>query len=288
MGDNPRAMRLARTRKLPTAPQTPFTLRVTRVARLTWLLLVGLYIIAVRFPRLTMAQRERVIRSWSRRLLAILHIRVRCMNEPERWPRSGDGGHGAMIIMNHISWIDIFVILSLVPCVFVAKSEIRSWPLVGRLVAGVGTLFIERGKKSHARRMNEQIVAALHGGHIIAVCPEGGTSRGDILRPFHAALFQPAINAETTIQPVALCYLDQRNQPTQAAAYVDDISLLGCIWNVAGEPRITVEARFAAPIAASADTHRRELVYATERLIATELGVPPPHREPASARNPRV
>ncbi len=261
---------------------TPIHVRVGRIARLVLLLFSGLYTIAARFPRMNEQARGRTIRRWSRDLLAVLHVRVERVNEPEEWP------HGAMIMMNHVSWLDIFAILSVVPCVFVAKSEIRGWPLVGRLVAGVGTLFIERGKKSHARHMNEAIVAALHAGRVIAVCPEGGTSPGDRLRPFHAALFQPAINAQTTVQPVALRYLDARGEPTLAAAYIEDVSLLGSIWSIARERRMRVELRFAEPIRAHADMHRRDLVHATERIIATELGVPPPHREPARAPSPQV
>lgn len=261
---------------------TPIPGRIARVVRLASLLFTGLYTIAARFPRLDERARDRTIGRWSRDLLRALKVRVHRVNEPEHWPA------GAMIIMNHVSWLDIFAILSVVPCVFVAKSEIRGWPLVGRLVAGVGTLFIERGKKSHARHMNERIVEALHRGRIIAVCPEGGTSPGDRLRPFHAALFQPAINAQTTIQPVALRYLDAHGAPTQAAAYVEGVSLLGSIWRIATQPRMTVEVRFAAPIAATGGMHRRELVHATERLIAAELGVPPPHKEPAKAAHPPV
>ena len=262
--------------------RTPLVTRITRIARLTALLFRGLYTISLHFPRRTRAQREREIRRWSRELLSLLHVRVRCVNEPAEWPR------GAMIMMNHISWLDIFAILSVVPCVFVAKSEIRSWPFVGRLVEGVGTLFIERGKKSHARRMNERIVAALDEGRVIAVCPEGGTSRGDHLRPFHAALFQPAINARSTLQPVALRYLDREGAQSFAAAYVDGVSLLDSIWKIASEPRMTIEVRFGAPIMAADGEHRRELVHRTERAIATELGVTPPHREPGTPRHPRA
>lgn len=261
-------------------PRTSFIGRLARIARLAWLLIQGLYIIAARFPRLSERDRERTIRRWSRDLLAALHIRVHRVNEPARWPP------GAMIIMNHISWVDIFAILSVVPCVFVAKSEIRGWPLVGRLVAGVGTLFIERGKKSHARRMNERIVEALHAGRIIAVCPEGGTSPGDRLRPFHAALFQPAIEAETTIQPVALRYLDRHGMPTRDAAYVEEVSLVGSMWTIAAHPHIRVEVRFGPPIRANRDMHRRELVHQTERVIAVELDVPAPHKAPARSPDP--
>lgn len=192
-----------------------------------------------------------------------------------------------MLIANHISWLDIFAILSVAPCVFVAKSEIRAWPLIGRLVTMVGTLYIERGRKSHARRTNESIVAALRAGTIIAFCPEGTTTDGARLLHFHRALFQPAIDAEATLQPVALRYLDAQGTFTRAAAYVDDMSLVASIWSIASEPRMSVELRFTdAVVATGAD--RRALAEQTHTLVSVALGLHTLDKAPEKAPDLQV
>lgn len=259
----------------------PIPIRLARLARLLIHLLRGLAICAIRFPRESPAQHRREITRWSRRLLQILHVRVRCVDEPERWPAR------SMIVANHISWIDVVAVLSVAPCVFVAKSEIRAWPVIGWLVAAVGTLFIERDKKSHVRATNERIVAAIESGQTIAVCPEGTTTYGDSLLAFRPALFQPAIMAQATLQPVALRYLDRTDTPTRAAAYVGEMSLLDSVWRVVSEPRMTLELAFAEPIAAGS-SDRRELARVAERAIARCLGVPAPHMKPETPRDRAV
>jgi 1-acyl-sn-glycerol-3-phosphate acyltransferase len=243
--------------------------RVARIARLTALLFRGLAICAFRFPRLTPAARADEVVRWSRRLMSILHIRVRTLDAPDAWPAR------CMVISNHVSWVDIFAILSVRHCVFVAKSEIRGWPFVGRLVAAVGTLFIERARKSHAKHTNGRIADALASGQVVAFCPEGTTSAGDELLKFHTALFQPAIDAQATLQPVALRYFDRRGEQSYAAAYVGETTLVDSIWAIASQPRMSVQLRFGAPIE-TAGRERRELARATHAAISRLLEIDRP------------
>src|SRR5207247_908912 len=111
----------------------------------------------------------------------------------------------------------VFVIDARFPATFIAKSEVRSWPVVGWLCTLVGTLYIERGKRSEARRARQIIAAELRRGTLVAVCPEGVTTFGRSLERFHSALFQPALHASATLQPVALRYLDAAGRHTDAA-----------------------------------------------------------------------
>jgi 1-acyl-sn-glycerol-3-phosphate acyltransferase len=238
--------------------------RLVRCARLTFHLFVGLYIIARHFPKQTKKRHAKEVRRWSRQILAILGIRARAIHLPVNWPAR------CMLISNHVSWIDVFAILSVRPSVFVAKAEIRSWPFIGTLVAQVGTLFIERGSRLDARRANERIVTALESGTIIAVCPEGATNATDTLLKFHPALFQPAIDARAVLQPVAIRYFDAAGQPSMAAAYVGTRSLVGSIWSIATEPRMTVELRFGTPTDAS-EGDRRALAVASREQIGELL-----------------
>ena len=104
----------------------------------------GWFTIAFEFPRLDVAQRAMRVQDWARRMLAVLDIPLEVLGTPP--------AHGPLLLVaNHISWLDIFVVLASHPSVFVAKSEIRDWPLVGWLCARVGTLFIERGRRSATR-----------------------------------------------------------------------------------------------------------------------------------------
>lgn len=244
--------------------KTSIATRVSRLARLMFHLYRGLYILLRHFPHQTERRHGKEIRRWSRQLLAILGMRARTINMPLAWPAR------CMLISNHISWVDVFAILSVRHCVFVAKSEIRDWPFIGRLVAEVGTLFIERAKRSDARRANARIAAALNDGRIIAVCPEGTTNATHQLLRFHTALFQPAIEARATLQPVGLRYFDAAGHPSSAAAYIGDQTLLGSIWAIAGEPRMMIELRFGPTVDATGGD-RRGLAEKTRTIVGALL-----------------
>jgi 1-acyl-sn-glycerol-3-phosphate acyltransferase len=241
-----------------------FAPRAVLIVRLAAHFLRGLWIVTTRYRRMSIAGKNRELRRWSRQLLAILRVRVVRHGRPLKRPQR------CLIVLNHVSWLDIFALYAVLPCLFVAKSEIRDWPLVGLLVERVGTLFIERGNRRHARRMNHRMVDALADGRLVAVCPEGTTTDGRSLKPFHAALLQPAIDADAAVLPLALRYLDGDGAQTTAAAYVDDISLMQSLWRITRESGLTVELRFAAPIDTQG-AHRRDLAARARELIARQL-----------------
>jgi 1-acyl-sn-glycerol-3-phosphate acyltransferase len=189
-----------------------------------------------------------------------------------------------MLVLNHISWLDVFVVDARFPATFVAKSEVRTWPVVGWLCTLVGTLYIERGKRSEARRARRVIADELRRGTLVAVCPEGVTTFGRSLERFHSALFQPALDAAATLQPVALRYLDPAGRHTDAAGYVGDTSLLESIWTIVSTRHMVAEFNLLAPISVRAQT-RRSLAEKAETAIAGALGVPAP-QEISRARHP--
>src|SRR5258708_6825790 len=186
------------------ANRTPVPLRLLRLTRLALHLLRGLAIAWLRYRKLSEAEQRVQKRRWSSTLLSILAVSVREKNAPKELPGR------CMLVLNHISWLDIFVVDARFPATFTAKSEIRSWPMVGWLSTLVGTLYIERGKRSEVRRARQLIAAELERGTLIAVFPEGITTFGRSLERFHSALFQPALDAAATLQPVALRYLAPR------------------------------------------------------------------------------
>jgi len=147
--------------------------------------------------------------------------------------------------------------------------------MVGWLCTLVGTLYIERGKRSAARRARETVTRELERGVLVALFPEGTTTYGRSLERFHAALFQPALDAKAILQPVALHYLDDRGLHTDAAGYVGDTSFLESVWAIVSARRMVVELDLLEPIPVAAHT-RRSLADAAERAIAATLGVPAP------------
>jgi 1-acyl-sn-glycerol-3-phosphate acyltransferase len=140
----------------------------------------------------------------------------------------------------------------------------------------VGTLFIERGSRRHARRTNERIVAALENGRLVAVCPEGTTTDGRSLRHFHSALLQPAIEARAEVLPVALRFVDGAGAQTDAPIYVGEMSLVESVWRIASTRSMAVELRFA-PCVNAEGHHRRDLTQRVHGVIARELGLAPGH-----------
>jgi len=260
---------------------TPVPARLARILSLVAHVARGLWVVHTRYASLPPDRQDDELRRWSRALLAILRVEVRCHNAPETLPER------CLLVSNHVSWLDIFAVYAVVPGLFVAKSEIRDWPIVGDLVRRVGTLFIERGNRRHARRTNERMVAALATGRLVAVCPEGTTTDGRSLRHFHAALLQPAIDARALVLPVALRFVDRDGAQTDAPVYVDDTSLAESLWRIAAMPGMAVELRFA-PYVSAEGQHRRELTQRVHGLIARELGLQHGHTPSGRSADPRA
>jgi 1-acyl-sn-glycerol-3-phosphate acyltransferase len=264
---------------------SPFV-RLLRFTRLILHLLHGLAITSLIFPWLSKPRRDTRKRRWSKKLLTILSVSVRERNAPESLPER------CMLVINHISWLDIFVINATSPATFIAKSEIRDWPFVGWLCTLVGTLYIERGRPAAARKASRAIISELEHGVLIAVFPEGTTTFGRSLESFHSAMFQPALDAGATLQPIALRYLDAAGTPTDAAGYVGETSFLESVWSIVCARHIVAELNLLAPISVLGET-RRSLAEKTEAAIADALGVPAPaahhsrHRKPDTDAGPR-
>jgi 1-acyl-sn-glycerol-3-phosphate acyltransferase len=122
-----------------------------------------------------------------------------------------------LLVANHISWLDIVVLHAARHCRFVSKAMCKRWPLIGTLATGAGTLYIERESRRDAMRVVHHMADALQAGDILAVFPEGTTSDGISLLPFHANLIQAAVSAGAPVQPVALRFIDA-HRPDQPGA----------------------------------------------------------------------
>jgi len=230
---------------------------VVRLLRAVLHALHGALICAFVFPRLDATQRMQRVGWWSARMLAMLGIRLQAEGRPHVGP--------VLLVANHISWLDILAVNAVQPARFVSKADVRHWPFIGYLVACGGTLFIERERKRDALRVVHQIAGALKAGETVAVFPEGTTSDGRGVLPFHANLLQAAIATGTPVQPVVLRYSDARSAFSDAGGYVGDTSLVASLWSAATAERLCAHVTV---LSAEGTRHldRRAL---SERLHAT-------------------
>lgn len=237
-----------------------------RKLRLGFHLLRGILVCATVFPWASAHMRERLIRNWSRKLLAIFGVELEVQGlAPDASPP-----RGAMLVSNHISWLDIYVIHSWKPVRFVAKSEIRSWPIVGWLCDKTGTIFIERARKRDAHRVLHHITEVMQQGDLVCVFPEGTTTDGSKVLPFHANLMQAPVAGRLPVQPVGLSYLDAATgKPTLAPAYIDDISLVQCLNAILKSPPI--KARLVIGPQLHADSGGRRELAESAREVVTHL-----------------
>lgn len=200
-------------------------LAVLKLLRGLWHVLMGWFTIYFRFPQLSQQQRDARVQAWAMQLLRIWGIDLEVRGKPVV---SGP----ALLVCNHISWLDILVIHATRHCRFVSKSELRDWPVLGTLASGGGTLYIERAQRKDAMRMVKDMAQSLRNGDVLAVFPEGTTGDGMGLLPFHANLIQSAIEGEAPIQALALQFVDAKtNTISMAARYIDDDTLLDSVWS---------------------------------------------------------
>lgn len=227
-------------------------LRLTlRLARILLHLVEGLATCAFIFPWVGSARRNARIQNWSRRLLAICGVTVAA-------PSGAPALHHALVVANHVSWLDIFVINAVHPCRFVAKSEIREWKVLGWLTEQAGTVFIARGSRRDLRHVFKGIVAALQMGARVAFFPEGTTAPQGTVLPFHANLFEAAVDARVQVQPYALRYLDAGGALHPAVDFIGDMTFAQSVMTVLASGAIRAELIRLAPID-GAGAHRRAL-----------------------------
>ncbi len=198
----------------------------------------GFLTIVFVFPRLSQEKREYRVQAWAIKMLSCLAIKLVVKGKP---PVSGP----VLLAANHISWLDILVMHAARHCRFVSKSDVKHWPLIGTLATGAGTLYIERESRRDAMRVVHHMAESLRSGDVLAVFPEGTTSNGVDLLPFHANLIQAAISAGSPVQPVALSFVDRTTgQTSLAPCYIDDDTLVGSIWRTLRTPNLVAVVTF--------------------------------------------
>ncbi len=222
-------------------------------------------LLAIFYPHLKPVKRRRILKTWSRQLLDILNIGIRTEGE---WPVRGEGG--CLVVANHVSWLDVFVLNIIYPSRFIAKAEVRNWPLIGWLCKRSNTIFIDRTMRQDATSINQQISLLLEQGVCVGLFPEGTTTDGQQVGHFHSALIQPAIDAGVMLCPIALRYQNENGNQSSAATFTGDMTLFQSIWYILRSPRFDALLVFT-PTLATAGENRRVLARAAQAAISQGL-----------------
>ena len=271
---------------------------------------LGLLYAALLFPWIGRRWRDAAVITWSRLLLLIIGVRLESAGLPPqpgtplRSPAKnlpspargagaaqnlpspargrgagGEGGEpatppslGALLLINHTSWLDVFSIAAVVPARFVAKAEIGRWPVFGWLAIVVGTLFVERGRRHAVMRTNQAVAERLRSGQLIGIFPEGTTTDGSRLLPFHANLVQPAIDLGVPLRPVGVRFT-QRGEYSRVAMFVGEMNLMQSLWRIVTAPHLAVELHWL-PALEPPPANRHQAARAARAAIAQALHVP--------------
>jgi 1-acyl-sn-glycerol-3-phosphate acyltransferase len=259
-------------------PAAPTLRRLLRLLRLVGVVLGA----ALALPALALAgpaARRRALRRFAGRVLHALDVHVAV--------RGALGQHRALLVANHVSWLDTLVLLAgaqppgpghAANLRLVAKAEVRGWPVVGRFAALVGTVFIDRARPRRLPATVAEVRAALSRGDRVAVFPEGTTSCGRALVAFRPAMFQAAIEAGARVIPVRLRYRLPDGAATTAAAFIGDETLLESLRRILALPGVRVDVHACAALHPDVSASRRALAH----LAGAAVGAHWPAAAPAA------
>ena len=248
----------------------PGALRASvRLLRIFLFLFYGIWI-AARYGSRDGAGEElcRRRRAWYRRALELSGVEVQTAGEMVQSP--------ALVVANHVSWLDIPVLGTSSDVRFLSKSEVARWPLIGWLARRNGTLFIRRGAHE-SETLIRDIGAALRSGHQVAIFPEATTSDGTEVRHFHPRLFAAAVDTHSPVQPVAFDYGREPGGGPPAAAFTVGVALIPHAWRLLSRERTIVKLHFLPPMPVEPGMTRRELASRARAVIRAEVVRPLRH-----------
>jgi len=266
------------------------TRRLVRGAHLAGHTLLGALIALTALGLLVRLRRhDAVVRWWVRGILRILNVRIEIEGRISAKP--------ALYAANHVSWLDIPCLRTVLDAEFVSKQEVERWPMIGRMAERAGTLFLNRGERDASLHTANCMSRALANGRGVIVFPEGTTGDGHRLGHFHARLYQAAIRARCPVQAVAIAYPhpddvqgctsvagDRMSRATgvhPAAPFIDNDNLARHLWTLLAEDGLTVRLSFCPPLVDLPE--RRALAERTRAQILVALGTDTAGRERRTA-----
>lgn len=188
--------------------------------------------------RVTLEQRALWLHGASKRVLRALGIKSRIYGRP---PSQG------LVVANHLSYLDIAIISSVMPCFFVSKTEVGRWPYFGRAARTGGTIFIDRSSRTSAAEVAQKIAERLKLHIPVLLFPEGTSSDGSQVLRFYPSLFEPAVASSASITAAAVRYVYEGRERERDLCWFGDSGFLPHLWKVLGTPGFSAEVRFGEP-----------------------------------------
>ena len=206
--------------------------------------------------RFVAEDRQEWMRSNARRLAQILRLRIRLAGKVPEW---------GLIASNHLSYLDVVLIASVAPGIFVSKSEVRHWPVIGILSRWAGTLYLRRAHRSDLARIGREVAALLEVKERVVIFPEGTSTDGKRVLGFHSSLFWPAETIRSPTTPCFLKYGEPGNQPERRVCFQGTALFLPHFLNLLALEFIEAEVVFGEPIAGAAS--RKQLARAAHASV---------------------
>lgn len=199
-----------------------------------------------------------LVSGWSRTLCRICGLQVQCYGERVTGP--------TLFVANHISWLDVFALLSIFSVIFISKQEVKKWPVVGWLARRVGTLFMRRGQFEASALASNAVVNSLFNHSNVLFFPEGTCTDGTYVKRFHARMFQAAIETGVPVQPIALRY-PLGSRVNSVVPFLGDETFLANLWRILGEEKLYIEVWFCPPVLAHKKKRRELADYAQAQVL---------------------
>jgi len=200
-----------------------------------------------------------VLHRWSRRTLPRMGIAIQAAGPPIA---------AGLIASNHLSYLDILVYSAIAPCAFVSKREVRSWPAVGWIATLSGTIYVDRSRPSETHTIQPEIQSALSSGLRLFLFPEGTSSDGSSVMPFHSSLFQPAVDLQAPVSAAHIAYTIPDGDSGTEACYWGTMRLFPHLINLLGKHSVTATVSFSRNIFRFTDRKQaaRQMQQEVERL----------------------
>jgi 1-acyl-sn-glycerol-3-phosphate acyltransferase len=237
-------------------------IRTFRLISIISLLVGGTLTTLCAYPICNIETRRLLRKKWSLVLIRTLGLKIDA--------HLNDIPPGSLLVSNHISWIDVFVISAAFPTAFIAKDDVQAWPLFGWLAVKNETLFIKRNNPRQARETNEKIANQLKQGKHVTVFPEGTTSNGLSVLAFHAALIQPALDVGKPVVPLAISYWEPGGRRSLAPRYDGDITFYQSLMSILSRRCLRVKLITMQPLGLSGENRRQIAVAARELILSNQ------------------
>ncbi len=189
-----------------------------RISGLVLFTIFCLFLVILFYPIMPKHYWVYFVKMWAHGTLKLVGVKIQANN-------NNYIEHNAMVVANHISWLDIPILYTQYSVGFVARKELQKWPILGWLIKSGSTIFIDRSRKRDLIHINKTISKQLICGANIGVFPEGRTSSGLEVLPFKSSIFEAALIADSTIIPMVIQYYTKDGIPTNATTYEGKITL---------------------------------------------------------------